>query len=135
MNTFKFELVSPERLLVSEDVDEVIVPGAEGDFTMLVNHAPFIAMLRPGILRVPNLKGKEARFYVGGGFAEAGPDKLTVLAEISMPLEEFTAGRLDAELHQAEADRSAAATPEAKLLAEDVVERLISLKDVLGRAA
>lgn len=133
--TFKFELVSPERLLVSEDVAEVIVPGAEGDFTMLVNHAPFVAMLRPGLLRIPSLKGREAQFYVGGGFAEASPDRLTVLAETAMPAEELTADRLDAELAQAKADREAAATPEAKLLAEDAVERLTSLKETFGRAA
>jgi F-type H+-transporting ATPase subunit epsilon len=134
-NTFKFELVSPERLLVSEDVSEVIVPGAEGDFTMLVNHAPFVAMLRPGILRIPSLKGREAQFYLGGGFAEANPDRLTVLAETAMPLEELTAERLDAELAQAKADRETAPTAEARLLAEDVVERLVSLKDAMARAA
>ncbi len=133
--TFKFELVSPERQLVSANVEEVIVPGSEGDFTMLVNHAPFISLLRPGILRVPNLDGKEVRFFVRGGFAEAGPTSLTVLAEVAMPAEELTQAKLDEEIRSAEEDVAAAKDDEAKRLTADVLERLKSLKNVLQRAA
>ncbi len=133
--TFKFELVSPEKLLVSADVGEVIVPGSEGDFTMLAEHAPFISLLRPGILRVPSLGGEEAQFYVRGGFAEAEPAALTVLAETAMPLADLTAGRLEAEIRDAQNALAIAKDDESKLLAEDTLERLISLQATLQLAA
>jgi F-type H+-transporting ATPase subunit epsilon len=132
---FKFELVSPEKLLVSAEVAEVIVPGSEGDFTMLADHAPFISLLRPGILRVPSLNGQHAQFYVRGGFAEAEPKTLTVLAEMAMPLAELTAGRLEAEIRDAESGVAMAKDDEARFIAGDTLERLISLQYSLQLAA
>lgn len=133
--TFTFELVSPERLLVSAEVAEVIVPGSEGDFTMLADHAPFISLLRPGVLRVPSLRGQEALFYVRGGFAEADPKTLTVLAEAAMPLGELTAGYLEAEIRSAEKNLATAKDDESKFMAEDTLERLKSLQITLQLAA
>jgi F-type H+-transporting ATPase subunit epsilon len=129
--TLKFELVSPERLLVSADVEAVVVPGAEGDFMVLPKHAPFISTLRPGVLRVPNLDGREAQFYVRGGFAEAGPDALTVLAETAMPIGDLTAASLEAQLREARDEFDAAKDDETRLMAADTLERLVSLKDAL----
>lgn len=77
---FKFELVSPERVLVSEDASQVVVPGADGEFTVLAGHAPLIATLRPGTL-VVKLASGERRVYVRGGIAEVEPDSLTILAQ------------------------------------------------------
>ena len=78
MATFHFELTSPEQLVFSGEVEHVVVPGSEGEFGVLANHAPLIAMLRPGILTI--LGANEKRFVVRGGFAEVNPKGLTVLA-------------------------------------------------------
>ncbi len=80
-DTFKFELVSPERLLVSGEVEQVLVPGSEGDFTMLAHHAPLLTSLRPGLLEIVSGAAERRRYFVRGGFAEVGPQGLTVLAE------------------------------------------------------
>ena len=88
MATFHFDLVSPEKLLFSGEVDQVDVPGSEGDFGVLAGHAPLVATLRPGVLVIYR-DGGELRIVVNGGFAEVGPAGLTVLAEMAVPLEEF----------------------------------------------
>ena len=82
MATFHFELVSPEKLLFSGDVEQVDVPGAEGDFGVLAGHAPFVSTLRPGILTVHGAGG-EQKIVVLGGFAEVSAEGLTVLAELA----------------------------------------------------
>lgn len=82
MATFHFDLVSPEKLLFSGDVEQVDVPGAEGDFGVLANHAPFVATLRPGILTV-HAAGGEKKIVVLGGFVEVSAEGLTVLAEVA----------------------------------------------------
>ena len=82
MATFHFELVSPEKLLFSGDVEQVDVPGAEGDFGVLAGHAPFVSTLRPGILTIHAASG-EQKIVVLGGFAEVSADGLTVLAEVA----------------------------------------------------
>jgi F-type H+-transporting ATPase subunit epsilon len=82
MATFHFELVSPEKLLFSGDVQQVDVPGAEGDFGVLEGHAPMIVALRPGILTVHSSVGTQ-RIVVLGGFAEVSAEGLTVLADVA----------------------------------------------------
>ena len=79
--TFKFELVSPEKVLVSTDVDEVLVPGEDGDFTVLAGHAPVISTLRPGVIESKLIGGGVTRIFIDGGFCEVTPTSLTVLAE------------------------------------------------------
>ena len=69
----KFELVSPERLLSSGNVQQVVVPGTEGEFTVLVNHAPVLSTLKPGVVTVTDENGSEDRIFVRGGFAEVNP--------------------------------------------------------------
>jgi F-type H+-transporting ATPase subunit epsilon len=133
--TFKFELVSPERLLVSADVAEVLVPGSEGDFTVLPRHAPVIAMLRPGILRIPGMDGRLGEIYVRGGLADVGPDSLTVLAEQAVPLAEVDRALLDQEIKDAEAELADAQDEDTRRLAEDTLERLRSLSETLNLAA
>ena len=85
--TFHFELVSPEKVAFSGEVDQVDVPGAEGDFGVLAGHAPLVAMLRPGIMTV-YVGGEKQQVVVLGGFAEAGPNGLTVLADVATSLED-----------------------------------------------
>lgn len=133
-DTFKFELVSPERLLISADVREVLVPGSEGDFTVLPNHAPVIAMLRPGILRVPGYDGPNGAIYVRGGLADVGPERLIVLAEQAVPLGQVDAAFIAREISSAEKDVAASKDEEARLQAEDVLERLRSLSETLKAA-
>jgi F-type H+-transporting ATPase subunit epsilon len=103
MATFHFELVSPERLLFSGEVDQVDVPGAEGDFGVLAGHAPLVAMLKPGILTV-FAGGAREQIVVFGGFAEVSPTGMTVLADNAVALENLDAARLAAAIKEAEED-------------------------------
>ena len=133
-DTFKFELISPERIVISDDVTEVLVPGSEGDFTVLPKHAPVIAMLRPGILRVPGLSGELSEVYVRGGLADVGPETLIVLAEQAVPLAKVDDAFLGREIESAESDVEASSDEDTRRQAEDVLERLRSLRDVLKAA-
>jgi F-type H+-transporting ATPase subunit epsilon len=88
MATFHFDLVSPERLLFSGEVEQVDVPGSEGDFGVLADHAPMVTIVRPGILTIFR-EGKEEKVVVLGGFAEVGPTGLTVLADVAENVEDM----------------------------------------------
>lgn len=121
--TFKFELVSPERVLMSQDVDQVVLPGAEGDFAVLVGHAPFVSTLRPGVLDVTSGADRK-RLLVKGGFAEVDPTRLTVLAEQAFDVADLDAATLTRELESAEAELSAAKDDEARLRAHTLVEQI-----------
>ena len=101
---FRFELVSPERLLVSGDVEQVLIPGAEGDMTVLAQHAPVLTTLRPGLLDIGFPGGEHRRYFIRGGFAEVGPTGLTVLAETAIDLVELDAGQLAQAVQDAEED-------------------------------
>lgn len=101
---FKFELVSPERLLVSADVEQVLVPGAEGDMTVLAKHAPVLTTLRPGLLDIGFPNGQHQRFFIRGGFAEVNPNGLIVLAETAIDLDELKAEQLAQAIKDAEED-------------------------------
>jgi F-type H+-transporting ATPase subunit epsilon len=127
-DTFKFELVSPERVLLSEIAEQVVLPGSEGDFAVLANHAPMIATLRPGVLDV-QLPGSTRRIFVKGGFAEVEPDRLTVLAETAFDADGSSAGSaiVDA-LATAEAELSAAQDDDARFTAQSAVDRLRALQ-------
>ena len=103
-DTFKFELVSPERLLVSEEVEQVLVPGSEGAFTMLAHHAPLLTGLKPGLLEISFGGTERRRYFVRGGFAEVGPSGLTVLAETAIDLVELEADVLKQAIKDAEED-------------------------------
>lgn len=124
--TFKFELVSPERILVSEDVDQVVVPGEEGDFTVLTGHAPFVSTLRPGVLDVTGPGGRK-RLLVKGGFAEVDPARLTILAERAYDVAEFEPAQIASELATAEIELAGAKDDEARLRAYTLVEQLKAL--------
>ena len=93
MATFHFDLVSPEKLLFSGEVNQVDVPGSEGDFGVLAGHAPLVTTLRPGILVIYH-EGDAQRIVVEGGFAEVGPAGLTVLADMAVPVDEFDVSQL-----------------------------------------
>jgi F-type H+-transporting ATPase subunit epsilon len=103
MATFHFDLVSPEKLLFSGDVDQVDLPGSEGDLGVLAGHAPIITTLRPGILVIFG-EGKQMPVVVNGGFAEVGPTGLTVLADVAVPREDFDVAVLAATIKDTEED-------------------------------
>jgi F-type H+-transporting ATPase subunit epsilon len=104
----QFELVSPERLLVSQAVDMVVVPGSEGDFGVLPGHAPFISTVRPGVIEVYEGSTVTERIFVAGGFAEVSNDRCTVLAEQAAPLTDVDRAEMEGELRSLNEELAAA---------------------------
>ena len=131
-DTFTFELVSPEKLLISEAVESVVVPGSEGDFQVLANHAPVLATLRPGLLDVILPGGKERRIFVRGGFAEAGPDSLTVLAQNAIDSADLSKSALAQEIKDAEEDVNDAKDDQTRDKTQGNLDRLKLVRDALG---
>ena len=132
MAAFHFELVSPERLLFSGSVEAVVVPGAEGEFTVLRDHAPVMTTLKPGIVEVDETSTKKSRLFVRGGFADVSGEGLTILAEQAIPVEELDAARIDAQIKAAEEDVADATSDEVRRLASEKLAQLRELRAVLG---
>jgi F-type H+-transporting ATPase subunit epsilon len=105
MATFHFDLVSPEKLAFSGEVDQVDIPGAEGDFGVLAGHAPVVAAMRPGILTV-TVGGKHEKIIVTGGLAEVSEKGLTVLADVATSLDELDRARFADKISEMEAKLS-----------------------------
>jgi F-type H+-transporting ATPase subunit epsilon len=131
-DAFKFELVSPERLLVSEEVEQVLVPGAEGDMTVLAHHAPVLTTLRPGLLDIGFPGGEHRRFFIRGGFAEIGPSGLTVLAETAIDLVELDASQLDQAVKDAEEDLADATSDIVRDRAQTKLDHLRQVQTALN---
>ena len=129
----RIEIVSPERLVLSEVVQSVTVPGTEGYFTVMVDHAPFMTTLRPGFITVNGIGGRDEIFFVKGGFADVSPEGLTILAEQSVPFAEFDHGDLSAQIKAAEAELASAPTPEERTYAQDIVSGLLNLAIEAGQ--
>ena len=128
---FPFELASPARLVFSGEVEQVDVPGAEGDFGVLAGHAPLIAALRPGILTIREGGGTK-RLFVRDGFAEVNPAGLTVLAEVALALEELDSATLQKEIETAEAQLVEAKDGRAKDKAAERVDQLKQVRTQIG---
>jgi len=126
-----FDLVSPERLLLSEGVDMVTVPGKEGDFGVLAGHAPVMTTLRPGVIKVDDAGKSQQRIFVRGGFAEVTPKGLTVLAENAIPMEDLDAGMLDQEIQNAQEDVNDAKSDETRQSAQEKLDHLKQLREAL----
>ena len=94
----EFELVSPARLLVSEPVEMVVVPGVEGDFGVLPGHAPVISLVRPGVIDIHGDGKVLSRIFVAGGFAEVTQERCTVLAEEAQPVEDIDVAQAEQRL-------------------------------------
>ncbi|MGH6865232.1 MAG: F0F1 ATP synthase subunit epsilon [Methyloceanibacter sp.] len=129
---FKFELVSPERLLVSDNVEQVLVPGAEGDMTVLAYHAPILTTLRPDLLEIGFPGGARQRYFIRGGFAEVNPSGLTVLAKTAIDLEELQAEQLVRAIKDAEEDVADASEGIARDRAQTKLDRLRQVQSVLN---
>ena len=127
----KFELVSPERLLSSGDVQQVVVPGTEGEFTVLVNHAPVLSTLKPGVVTVTDQSGNAERIFVRGGFAEVNPAGLTILAEEAVAVSELSPDDLAQKIKNAQEDVNDASDPEKKRRAQETLDHLTQLQSAL----
>ncbi len=130
--TFKFELVSPERVLMSADAEQVMLPALEGDMTVFPQHAPVVVTLRPGVLDIA-LTGSKSRIFVHSGFAEIVPDRVTVLAEKAFDMADVDPAHIATELNAAEAELAAATEDDAVFMASRAVEQLRLLTP--GKAA
>lgn len=127
----QFDLVSPERLLFSGQVDMVAIPGAEGDMGIMAGHAPVMATLRPGIVNIDEAGKAQQRIFVRGGFAEVTPAGLTVLAEFTVPLAELDAAALDREITHAQEDVNDARTDTKRQAAQEKLDHLKQLRQAL----
>lgn len=127
-----FEIVSPERLLVSDAADMVTVPGAEGDFGVMAGHMPLISTLRPGVIDIRGgTASGDVRLFVLGGFAEANPEKLTVLAEEATPMAQIDAAALDLRIRNTEEDLILLKNETDRARAAEQLDRLRQLRAAL----
>jgi len=117
----QFELVSPERLLLSQAVEMVVLPGAEGDFGALPEHAPTVAALRPGVISVFENGQVTERVFVAGGFAEVTPERCTVLAERAVRVAELDRAGAEKAIADARDDLADAKTDAARAAAENEI--------------
>ncbi len=126
MADFNFELVSPERVLMSEAVEHVVLPGSEGQLGVLAGHSPAVVTLKPGLITVLAGSSVARTIYVRGGFAEINPEAVTVLAEHALDVE---AGRdaIAGELEAAEKDLADADDDNARFIAQSAIDALRSL--------
>ena len=131
MASFPFELVSPERIVFSGDVETVVIPAAEGEMTLLAGHAPFMTSLNTGFLVVSSGEGEE-RILVQGGFVDVGPKGATVLAERAMPVSEVTGETISREIERAEREHETAEDPVLEAAAADTVAQLREARARLG---
>lgn len=132
MATFHFELVSPEKLLFSGEVEAVVAPGVDGQFTVLKDHAPVMTVLKPGVVEIAERPSRKERLFVRGGFADVGQSGFTILAEHAVPLAELDAAKIDADIRDVREDVADAKTDEARRLAAEKLAQLQELKSALG---
>jgi F-type H+-transporting ATPase subunit epsilon len=118
-----FDLVSPERLLLSKPVDMVTVPGSEGYMGVMAGHASLVSTLRAGMIDMLD-DGQDTRFFIRGGFAEVNAEKITVLAEEAVPISELDIAVLDQRIADAQADEIAAKTDADRTRAAQLVDGL-----------
>jgi len=134
MANFPFELVSPERQVYSGQVSEVIVPGTEGEFGVLAGHAPFVSTLKPGILTIKG-DGEVRKLFVRGGFAEANPEGLTILAETAIPLADIKHERLAQMIKDAQEDVEDAKDETTRLKRQTFLDALKSAATAIEQDA
>ncbi|HHI82134.1 MAG TPA: F0F1 ATP synthase subunit epsilon [Rhizobiales bacterium] len=123
----KFELVSPERLLMSNEVQQVTVPGTEGDFGVFAGHAPVLSTMRPGVLDIVMPNDHHERIFVRGGFAEVNPEGLTILAEDALAMDQLDRAVLIRHIDNAKQDVADANTDEKRQKAQEMLDHLEQL--------
>ena len=128
MADFKFELVSPERLLLSEMVAAVVIPASEGEMTVMANHAPTMTTIKPGIVSVRPATGPKRDYVVFGGFADILPTGTTLLAESAVPVEELNRDELTRRIDAAQAELDDAQHHEHKSKREQFIMALTHMR-------
>src|SRR4051812_37401453 len=128
---FQFELVSPERLLVSEKVESVIIPGVEGEMTVLANHAPVMTSVKPGVVTVKTAGGAEERYVVFGGFADILPTGCTLLAESATAVKNIDRADLARRIQDAREDVGDATDDLSRTKAEQMLAQLTTLEGAI----
>jgi F-type H+-transporting ATPase subunit epsilon len=132
--TLQFSLVSPERELFSGAVDQVDAPGVEGEFGVLPSHAPFMTVLKSGVVRIYEA-GQVTPVFVRGGFADVTPSGFTILAEEAIRLADVDAAELDAEIAKVKSDASDPGDENRRTRAAERLEYLEALRSALQAAA
>lgn len=130
-DAFSFELVSPEKLLFSGEAAEVMVPGTEGYFTVMKDHAPFISTVKPGIVEAKLSNGEDMKIFVRGGLADVSPSGFTLLAETAVDVKDIDADYINGQIKSAE-DDLANAIDEKKQAAQEKLDQLMEVKASLG---
>ena len=128
---FQFELVSPERLLVSEQVESVVIPGAEGEMTVMANHAPVMTTIKPGVVTVKTAAGATERYCVFGGFADILPSGCTLLAKSAVAVNSIDRDDLAKRIQDAREDVADARDDQTRTKAEQYLSHLTTLEAAL----
>ncbi len=124
MADFNFELVSPERVLVSESVEHVVLPGSEGQLGVLAGHLPSIVKLKPGVINVLSGSTITRSIYVRGGFAEINAQETTVLAEYALDIATASQEAIASEIAIAEQDLADADNQDTYFMAQSALDTL-----------
>ena len=133
-DTVEFELVSPERLLLSAPVEMVVIPGAEGDFGVLPGHAPMISTLRTGVIATYAGGNVDKQIFVAGGFAEVAGPRCTVLAEEAVALDEIDRAAVEARVTAARDNVDSARDDAQRALAETALATALALQEAVSRS-
>ncbi|MBB4955624.1 F-type H+-transporting ATPase subunit epsilon [Agrobacterium vitis] len=130
-DNFNFELVSPERLLISELVSEVVIPATEGEMTVMARHAPTMTTIKPGVVAVKRASGEVVKYVVFGGFADVTPDGCTLLAESAVQLSDLNRETLAKRIEAAKAELEDAEHHEHRTKLEQFMFELTHLNGTL----
>lgn len=133
-DNFNFELVSPERLLISESVSEVVIPATEGEMTVMARHAPTMTTIKPGVVTVKLASGQTVKYIVFGGFADITPTGCTLLAESAVQLSELNRETLAKRIEAAKIELDDAEHHEHRTKLEHFLSELTHLNGVLNPA-
>ncbi len=128
-DSFNFELVSPEQLLLSEAVSEVIVPAADGEMTVMANHAPVMATVKPGIVEVKNAEGASNRYVVFGGFVDILAEGCTILAEKAVHVDDIDHEDLAQRIQNTKEDLADATSDADKARIAEHLDHLTTLQN------
>ena len=132
---YKFELVSPERLLVSEEIESVVIPATEGEMTVMANHAPTMSTIAPGVVVVKPVSGAERKYVVFGGFVDILPQGCTLLAESAVAVADIDRNDLSRRIQAAREDLSDARDDDARSKAELYLAQLTTMEGALATGA
>ena len=130
-DSFNFELVSPERLLLSTTVTEVVIPGTDGEMTVMAQHSPTMTTIKPGVVTVVTAEGQRDQFVVFGGFADILPGGCTLLAESAVAVADINRDDLNRRLQDAREDVADATGDAAKQKAQEYLDQLTTLNGAI----